>query len=132
MSTKRLKSNTLSGMINLISIVRQRWQTMKNAKNHTRWICLNLILMILLSGMCYESVKEISSLVWLLRERQAVSAVSVQSFWLTFCLSLLLLQRDGSSGSSGFQRCLRAISRRSSAIFTGRTEPKADYIFYYH
>ena len=30
---------------------------MKNTKNHTRWICLNLILMILLSGMCYESVK---------------------------------------------------------------------------
>ena len=30
---------------------------MKKTKKHTRWICLNLILMILLSGMCYESVK---------------------------------------------------------------------------
>ena len=29
---------------------------MKNTKNHTRWICLNLILMIHLSGMSYESV----------------------------------------------------------------------------
>ena len=30
---------------------------MKIMKNHRMWICLNLILMILLSGMCYESVK---------------------------------------------------------------------------
>lgn len=30
---------------------------MRIMKNHRMWICLNLILMILLSGMCYESVK---------------------------------------------------------------------------
>lgn len=30
---------------------------MKVIRNHRMWICLNLILMILLSGMCYESVK---------------------------------------------------------------------------
>lgn len=30
---------------------------MKQIMNHRKWICLNLILMILLSGMCYESVK---------------------------------------------------------------------------
>lgn len=30
---------------------------MKIKMNHRKWICLNLILMILLSGMCYESVK---------------------------------------------------------------------------
>ena len=30
---------------------------MKIMKNHRVWICMNLILMILLSGMCYESVK---------------------------------------------------------------------------
>ena len=30
---------------------------MKITMNHRKWICLNLILMILLSGMCYESVK---------------------------------------------------------------------------
>lgn len=30
---------------------------MKLNRNHITWICLNLILMILLSGMCYESVK---------------------------------------------------------------------------
>ncbi len=119
MSTKRLKSNTLSGMINLISIVRQRWQTMKNTKNHTRWICLNLILMILLSGMCYESVKADSLL-------QRLHTGAIESQQTAHQLNDVFFggpQNEGTEevfGVRDFESCLVAV-RKTSRISCIRT-----------